>query len=104
MENRIDEFKRLLDQHPDDELLWFSLGREFSKAGLVPAAVEAWRRALTIKPNYTTVYRELGNALLSLNEPHEAKIIFLKGIATAEATGDLQVKKEIEIFLKRIGD
>ena len=72
---------------------------------VIPAADWAereFREAVRLKPDYSAAYRELGKALVALERPEEAREIYRKGADIACEKGDLQTKKEIEVFLNRL--
>jgi len=56
-----------------------------------------------LKPDYTAAYRGLGRALERAGRPDEARAAYGQGLEVAQRTGDLQTKKEIEVFLRRLG-
>ncbi len=101
-QNRVEQFKQLLEADPDDYTVHYGLGAEYSKIGDHGAAAEAFRRAIELKRDYTAAYRELGKACQSLGLREEAVSAFQTGLDVACATGDLQTGREIEVFLKRL--
>ena len=58
--------------------------------------------AMNPDPDYSAAYRELGKVLTALERFAEAKSIYEKGLDVACQKGDLQTKREIEVFLNRI--
>lgn len=101
-ESRIDQFLELVELTPEDELAHYGLGQEYMRMGCFEEAAASFRRVIQLKPKYAAAYRELGKALFKSNHPEESKEYFLKGRALAEAHGDGQTLKEIDVFLKRI--
>jgi uncharacterized protein HemY len=102
MTTRLTQIQTLLAAHPQDELLWFTLGREQAKEGLIKEAALSYEKAVALKPAYSTAYREWGQALARLDRAEEAERVFRRGLTIAEETGDLQVKRELETLLKRL--
>ena len=47
-------------------------------------------------------YRVLGRAHFELGEDAEARAVFREGRRVAEANGDLQTVKEIDVFRRRL--
>ena len=86
----------------DDALLRFSLGGACLKDGDAAAAAEHFQRALEHDSGYSAAWKLLGQALAATDRNTEAMQAWAKGIATAEAKGDVQAAKEMRVFLKRL--
>lgn len=97
-----EQFKELLKDEPEDELLNYGYGQEAMKLGLYSEAINAFKKAIFVKPNYSAAYRELGKALEKSGNLEEAKKVYQQGIEVSQKQGDLQTKKEIEVFLRRL--
>jgi predicted Zn-dependent protease len=100
--SRAEMFRRLLEKDPDNPMILFSLGNELFKEGRFPEAREHLARAVENKPDYSVAYRTLGRAHYELHENAEARRVFTKGREVAEANGDLQTVREIDVFLRRL--
>src|SRR5216117_227763 len=100
---RIAEFKEVAELMPDDPVVRFGLAGAYLDAGLAEDAVAEYREAIRLKPDYTAAYRGLGRALERAGRPDEARAAYGQGLEVAQRTGDLQTKKEIEVFLRRLG-
>ena len=59
----VDQSQVLTKEYPDTFLLWNILGISASQIGMLDKAIEAFKKALLLKPDYTEVYNNLGNAL-----------------------------------------
>ncbi|MBI3989359.1 MAG: tetratricopeptide repeat protein [candidate division NC10 bacterium] len=101
--SRIEQFKEILALDPNDEVVHYGLGEEYLRAGMFEEAVQEFETVIRLKPDYTAAYRELGKALEKGRRIEEAKEAYRKGIEVGSWTGDLQTKKEMEVFLKRLG-
>jgi len=101
--DRIAEFKEVAELMPDDPVVRFGLAGAYLDAGLAEDAVAEYREAVRLKPDYTAAYRGLGRALERAGRPDEARAAYGQGLEVAQRTGDLQTKKEIEVFLSRLG-
>ena len=55
-----------------------------------------------LKPDYSAAHRGLGRVLERAWRRDDARAAYRKGLAVAARTGDLQTKKEIEVFLHRL--
>ena len=58
---------------------------------------------IRLKPDYSAAHRGLGRALERAGRREETRAAYRKGLEeAARRTGDLQTKKEIEVFLRRL--
>lgn len=98
----IDNFEAMLAAGRDNALLRFSLGNEYLKQGDAAKAVEHLRRAVEHDPKYSAAWKLLGRALTDIEAWQEALVAYQQGIAVAEARGDKQAAKEMDVFARRI--
>ena len=98
----LEAFQELAAQAPGNVMVRYSLGLEYLKARRNPEAEREFREVIQLKPDYSAAYRELGKVLTALERFSDAKNIYEKGLDVACQKGDLQTKKEIEVFLTRI--
>jgi Flp pilus assembly protein TadD len=101
--DRIAEFEEVRDLMPDDAVVRFGLAGAYLDAGQAEPAVAEYREAIRLKPDYSAAYRGLGRALERVGRLDEAKAAYTTGTEVAARNGDLQTKKEIEVFLRRLG-
>ena len=99
---RSEMFRKLLERDASNPMVLYSLGNELFKEGRHAEARDHLKRAVEHKPDYSVAYRTLGRAHSELGEDAEALEVFEKGREVAEANGDLQTVKEIDVFRKRI--
>jgi len=100
--DRIAEFKEVAEIIPDDPVVRFGLAGAYLEAGQAESAVIEYGEAIRLKPDYSAAHRGLGRALEQAGRPDQAQGAYKKGIEVAARTGDLQTKKEIEVFLRRL--
>ena len=100
--DRIAEFKEVLEIMPDDPVVRFGLAGAYLDAGEAASAVAEYAEAIRLKPDYTAAHRGLGRALERAGRSAEAIAAYARGLDVAGRTGDLQTKKEIEVFLRRL--
>jgi predicted Zn-dependent protease len=100
--SRIEQFKEVVALFPDDVVARFGLAGAYLDAGEAADAAREFQSVVDGKPEYTAAYRGLGRALERLGRFEEAKAIYRRGISVGERTGDLQTKKEMEVFLRRL--
>jgi predicted Zn-dependent protease len=101
-EDRIAEFLEVAALMPDDPVVRFGLAGAYLDAGRPADAAVEYQAAIRLKPDYTAAYRGLGRALERGGRLAEARTAYLRGLDVARTTGDLQTKKEIEVFLRRL--
>lgn len=95
-------FSKLLERDPNNPMVLYSLGSELFKEKRYLEAREYLSRAIQNKPDYSVAYRVLGRTLSELGEGAEARRVFDAGRAVAERNGDLQIVKEIDVFVRRL--
>jgi len=100
--DRIAEFREVAELMPDDPVVRFGLAGAYLDTGQPEAAVAEYREAIRLKPDYSAAHRGLGRALERAGRREEARAAYAMGLAVATQTGDLQTKKEIEVFLRRL--
>ena len=98
----IDGFEALLEKGQDNALLRYTLGTLHLQKGAPELAVPHLRAALGHDPGYSAAWKALGKALTQTGEMQEAIIVYTRGIEVAEARGDKQAVKEMQVFLKRL--
>ena len=102
-EDRIAAFKEVAEMMPDDAMVRFGFAAAYLDAGQGEAAAVEYAETVRLKPDYSAAYRGLGRALERVGRTAEAKAAYEKGLEVATGTGDLQTKREIEVFLRRMG-
>lgn len=98
----IDNLLKLLDGPRDNALLRYSLGNEYLKAGDAVRAAEFFRSATDKDPNYSAAWKLQGKALAEAGQIEAALAAYQRGIAVAQARGDLQAAKEMTVFARRL--
>ena len=100
--DRIAEFKEVAEMMPEDPVVRFGLAGAYLDAGQADRAVIEYEETIRLKPDYSAAHRGLGRALERAGRRDEALAAYRKGLEVAARTGDLQTKKEIEVFLRRL--
>ncbi len=91
----------MLASGQDNALLRFSLGELLAKDGDHAAAAEHLGQAVAFDPDYSAAWKLYGKSLVEAGE-HAAGIDALEhGIMVAEARGDNQAAREMQVFAKR---
>jgi len=92
----------MLQRGQDSPLLRFSLGSECLKEGDHPAAVGHLREAVRQNPAYSAAWKKLGEAHAAAGAPEQAADVYRRGIGIAQAEGDVQAAREMQVFLRRL--
>lgn len=100
--DRVAEFKEVAELMPDDPVVRFGLAGAYLEAGQAEDAIREYEETIRLKADYSAAHRGLGRALERAGRPEEARAAYRKGLEVAARTGDLQTKKEIEVFLRRL--
>src|SRR5215470_13987726 len=96
-QSRIDAFTAMLKDQPDNEMIWYGLANG-------PAAIEALRNVIRIKPDYTSAYQMLGAALVKQEGREEARRVWMEGIEAANRTGAWKARQHMEALLAGLTD
>lgn len=102
MNLRIESLEKLLDGPRDGALLRFSLGNEYLKAGDPARAGKCFQEAVDRDCRYSAAWKALGKALAEAGDNAGALTAYERGIAVAEARGDIQAAKEMKVFARRL--
>jgi tetratricopeptide (TPR) repeat protein len=102
-QQRIEQFKKMADADPNNEIGHFSLGREYLAAGEFDAAVKSLRRVVELNPNIAKAYQLLGTALLRQERRDEAIAVLSDGIKMADLRGELMPRDEMIKSIHEIG-
>jgi tetratricopeptide (TPR) repeat protein len=98
----IENFEKMLADGQDNALLRYSLGNEYFKQGDAAMAAEHLARAVQLDQGYSAAWKLYGKVLSELGRGPQAMAVYEKGIEAAEAKGDKQAAKEMQVFLKRL--
>lgn len=71
-EEGIQLHRRILDEHPYNELAWFNLGAAYQGLKLYEKAIDAYQYAIAIEEKFDYAYRNMGDALIRLRRYKEA--------------------------------
>ncbi len=92
----------MLASGQDSPLIRFGLGNALISERRYQAAADHLRAALELDPNYSAAWKLLGKAYAELGDLEAAVAAFKRGMKVAEAKGDIQSVKEMDVFLRRI--
>jgi predicted Zn-dependent protease len=98
-QSRIEAFKSLLEEQPDEAMIWYGLANEYLKLEEWNEAIVALQNVLRCNAEYTAAYQMLGTALLNQGDRQEARRAWREGIAVAERTGAWNARGHMERLL-----
>src|SRR2546423_8401276 len=101
--SRIEQFRKMAEADPDNELGHFSLGRAYFDGEMFTEAVASFQRVIEINPKLSKVYQLLGSALLRLGQRDQAIERLTAGAKMADERGDLKPKNEMIKMVKELG-
>ncbi|HEY1686944.1 MAG TPA: Fe(2+)-trafficking protein [Tepidisphaeraceae bacterium] len=102
-EARIEQFKKMAEADPDNELGHFSLGRAYLEAGRYAEAAASLERAISLNSNLSKAYQLLGESLLQMNQRDAAISRLSHGVQIADTRGDVLPRNEMMQKLKDLG-
>lgn len=102
MNPRIESLEKMLGGPRDGALLRFSLGNEYLKAGDPGRAGKCFQEAVDRDSKYSAAWKALGKTLAEAGDKAGALAAYERGIAVAEARGDIQAAKEMKVFARRL--
>ncbi|EGV18577.1 hypothetical protein [Thiocapsa marina] len=97
----IENLEAMLRRGQDTALLRYSLGAEYLKTDDTGRALEHLAEAVRLDPAYSAAWKLYGKGLSAAGRHAEAILALDRGIAVAEAKGDIQAAKEMKVFRKR---
>jgi Fe-S cluster biosynthesis and repair protein YggX len=97
---RIEQFRKMAEADPTNEIGHFSLGRELLAADDLDGAVRSLRRVIELNPNISKAYQMIGTALQKQGDLPGAVEIWTKGVTTADSRGELMPRDEMIKLLK----
>jgi Fe-S cluster biosynthesis and repair protein YggX len=100
---RIEQFRKMAEADPTNEIGHFSLGRELLAAGDLSGAVASLRRVIELNPNISKAYQLIGTALQTQGDRPGAIEIWTRGVTTADSRGELMPRDEMIKLLKDTG-
>ena len=104
MTDKIEQFRRMAESDPDNELAHFSLGKALCDARRFEEAVEPLRRTVELNPSQSRAYQLLGSAFNRLGRKAEAIETLRRGYETADARGDILPRDVMGKLLEALGE
>lgn len=104
LQERIQQFRKMANDDPDNELGHFRLGQLYMEAGDFAEAVKSFERTLELSPTFSKVFQLLGSCLIQLDRKAEAIETLKKGFTVAEERGDKMPRDEMARMLRELGE
>ena len=86
----------------DGPAVRFGLGKACLERSDPAASRAHLERAVELDPSYSAAWKLLGKACAEAGDPGAAADAYRRGIAAANAKGDRQAAREMEVFLRRL--
>jgi len=102
-EARIEQFRKMANDDPNNEIGHFSLGRVLLEAGQDAEASKAFQRCLALNPKIGKAYQLLAKAQLNLGLKDLAIQSLQQGVRIANERGELMPRNEMMQSLKDLG-
>lgn len=103
VDTRIEQFKKMASDDPNNELGHFSLGRAYLEAGRYDEAAASFERVLELNRNLSRAYHLLASTLLKQGKRDAAVERLTEGVQVAQARGDVMPKNEMTKMLQELG-
>jgi len=100
---RIEQFRKMAEADPNNELGHFSLGRALLDGGDDAGAIASFDRVIALNPNLSKVYQLKGTAQLKLEDKAAAIETLTTGAKIATERGDMMPRNEMLKMLADLG-
>ena len=101
--SRVEQFRKMANDDPSNEVAHFSLGREYLSGGQFEAAIASLGRCLELNPNISKAYQLQAQALLALDRNSEAIARLTEGVKRADERGEMMPRNEMVGMLQKLG-
>jgi Tfp pilus assembly protein PilF len=98
----ISALEKMLSRGQDSSMLRLTLGNAYHRQGESAAAIEHLREAVRLDPDYSAAWKTLGRCLNDTGQRDEALDAYRRGLEAAERRGDMQVVRELKVFIRRL--
>lgn len=102
-QTRIEQFRKMANDDPNNELGHFSLGKALLEAGQDADAVVCFDRVLAIKPDFSKAHQLAAQAMLRLGRRDDALARLTIGVTVAHERGDKMPRDEMIRMLQELG-
>ena len=93
---KLETLEEFVRASPDEPLPRYALAMEYRSLGRLEDAVSTFCDLLARRPEYVPTYLMLGQTLIGLGRPEQARPILEQGIAAAQKAGDRHAADELQ--------
>ena len=101
--SRLQMLQQFLAENPGDAFARYGLAMEYARLGETDTALAEFRKLVEQNPDYTAGYQMAAQTLAAAGRTDEARKMFAAGIASAQRTGNVHAKSEMESMLAELG-
>ena len=101
-QQRIEALKAMLDVDGDDGFALYGLALEHKADGELEAARPLLERLIVVDPTQLYGFYQLGEILMGLDEPSQARTVLEDGLKRAVVAGESKAANEIQALLDDI--
>ncbi|MCB9849264.1 MAG: Fe(2+)-trafficking protein [Phycisphaerales bacterium] len=103
MQERIEQFKKMAEADPQNEMGHFSLGKAYFDDGQFDNAIASLTRTLELNPTYSKAYQLLGDAQAKAGNKDAALATLTKGFEVADERGDRMPRDAMAKTISELG-
>jgi Fe-S cluster biosynthesis and repair protein YggX len=103
-DSRIEQFRKMAEADPGNELGHFSLGRAYLDIGRFKEGAESLRRVIELNDKNSKAYALLAFAQQGAGDRAGALVTLRKGYAVAHDRGDLMPRNEMAALMRELGE
>lgn len=101
---RIEQFRKMANDDPENELGHFSLGKALLEADRPDEAIPSLERVLEINAQNSKAYQLLASAQIKAGKAGDAIATLRLGFDIANGRGDLMPRNEMAAMMKELGE
>lgn len=102
-DQRIEQFKKMAESDPDNELGHFSLGKAYMDNDRFDEAIGSLSRAIELNDRMSKAYQILGDAYNKADQRDRAVETLTSGVTVADKQGDRMPRDAMVAMLKEMG-
>ncbi len=102
-DERIEQFRKMAQANPDDDLAHYALGQALVDADRFGEAVNVFKHVIKLNQSYSRAYLLLGQSLEKMDDESGAIDAYQVGYAAAMNRGDLMPANEMKQRLTSLG-
>ena len=103
LQERIAQFRKMVNDDPENELGHFRLGQLLLEDGQLDEAAKSLLRTLELSPHFSKVYQLLAQCRIKLGKKDEAARVLTEGWHVADQRGDKMPREEMGRLLVELG-